>query len=94
MLDFKCYSYFDRESPSTPLSPSLLSRKDEKDQMINLNNRMAVYVEKVRSLETENEGLRIRVSSFEQTSSNEVICFSFFFCLVSKFLWHRHKFCL
>nr|CAC13107.1 nuclear lamin L1 beta [Urochordate sp. AZ-2003] len=61
-----------REFPSTPLSPSVASRKDEKEQMVNLNNRMAVYVEKVRSLESENSRLQIRVTSFEQTSSREV----------------------
>ena len=40
--------------------------------MVNLNNRMAVYVEKVRSLENENASLKVRITSFEQTSSLEV----------------------
>ncbi|XP_076824951.1 prelamin-A/C-like isoform X2 [Clavelina lepadiformis] len=62
-----------RDSPSsTPLSPSVTSRRDEKDQMVNLNNRMAVYVEKVRSLETENSRLQIQITNFEQTNVREV----------------------
>nr|XP_039268616.1 lamin-B1-like isoform X2 [Styela clava] len=59
-------------SPSTPLSPSVTSRREEKDQMINLNNRLAAYIEKIRSLETENRRLQIQVTSHEETSSREV----------------------
>nr|NP_001093902.2 nuclear lamin [Ciona intestinalis] len=62
----------DKECPSTPLSPSISSRKDERDQLANLNNRMAAYVEKVRSLETENSRLQIKVTSYEETSTREV----------------------
>nr|CAB3263457.1 nuclear lamin [Phallusia mammillata] len=58
--------------PSTPLSPALANRRDEKAQMVNLNNRLAVYVEKVRSLETENSRLHIQISSYESSSSSEV----------------------
>jgi len=40
--------------------------------MINLNNRLAVYVEKVRSLETENSRLHVEISSYEESRSMEV----------------------
>lgn len=56
----------------TPLSPALANRRDEKAQMVNLNNRLAVYVEKVRSLETENSRLQVQITSYEASSSSEV----------------------
>lgn len=62
----------EKETVGTPLTPSVSSRKNEKEQMVNLNNRMAVYVEKVRSLETENSKLTYQVSTYEETSKMEV----------------------
>lgn len=59
-------------SPSTPLSPSVITRREERDQMVNLNNRLAAYIEKIRSLETENHKLQIQVQAFEETNSREV----------------------
>uniref|UniRef100_H2Z372 IF rod domain-containing protein n=1 Tax=Ciona savignyi TaxID=51511 RepID=H2Z372_CIOSA len=56
----------------TPLSPSITSRKDERDQLANLNNRMAAYVEKVRTLESENSRLYAKVSCYEETNTREV----------------------
>nr|CAC81063.1 Lamin [Molgula oculata] len=61
-----------RREKDTPLSPAVASRKHEKEQMVNLNNRMAVYVEKVRSLENENSQLTYQVSTYEETSKREV----------------------
>lgn len=40
--------------------------------MVNLNNRLAAYIEKIRSLETENHKLQVQVQAFEETSSREV----------------------
>ena len=47
-------------------------RKDEKNQLINLNNRLAVYVEKVRSFESQNSYLQRQLSSFEENRDTEV----------------------
>uniref|UniRef100_A0A915L0H5 IF rod domain-containing protein n=1 Tax=Romanomermis culicivorax TaxID=13658 RepID=A0A915L0H5_ROMCU len=39
----------------TPVSPTRLSRQQEKQQLSHLNDRLAQYIERVRSLETENQ---------------------------------------
>lgn len=54
------------------LSPSVTLRRNEKDELVGLNNRMAVYVDKVRSLEDQNRRLNIRVETFEESSKVEV----------------------
>ena len=43
-------------------SPARITRMQEKDDLCNLNDRLAVYIDKVRSLESENAGLRMRVT--------------------------------
>jgi len=43
-------------------SPARITRLQEKEDLSNLNDRLAVYIDKVRSLEFENAGLRLRVT--------------------------------
>jgi len=54
------------------LSPTRISRLQEKDDLCNLNDRLAVYIDKVRSLETENAGLRMRITESETEISREL----------------------
>uniref|UniRef100_A0A8C0XQY8 IF rod domain-containing protein n=1 Tax=Castor canadensis TaxID=51338 RepID=A0A8C0XQY8_CASCN len=52
--------------PATPLSPTRLSRLQEKEELRELNDRLAVYIDKVRSLETENSALQLQVTEREE----------------------------
>lgn len=61
-----------RVGTATPLSPTRISRLQEKDDLCNLNDRLAVYIDKVRSLEIENAGLRMRITESETEISREV----------------------
>lgn len=56
----------------TPLSPTRISRLQEKQQLRDLNDRLAVYIDKVRSLESENRVLHLQISEEEQVKSREV----------------------
>ncbi|KAH9415484.1 hypothetical protein DERP_010340 [Dermatophagoides pteronyssinus] len=49
------------QTPTRPVSPGRLSRIQEKTELQNLNDRLAAYIERVRSLETENSKLRIQI---------------------------------
>jgi len=58
-------------SPS-PLSPTKISRTEEKRALGQLNSRLAAYIEKVRNLEVENCRLEQTVASIEETRTREV----------------------
>ncbi|KAK2888678.1 lamin-B1 [Channa argus] len=56
----------------TPLSPTRITRLQEKQQLRDLNDRLAVYIDKVRSLESENHVLHLQISEKEEVRSREV----------------------
>ncbi|XP_074538787.1 prelamin-A/C-like [Halichoeres trimaculatus] len=62
-----------RSSRSTAgVSPARITRLQEKEELCNLNDRLAVYIDKVRSLETENAGLRLRIQESESTVTRDL----------------------
>lgn len=61
-----------RPAASTPLSPTRISRLQEKQDLQQLNDRLAVYIDRVRALELENDRLMVKVSEKEEVSTREV----------------------
>lgn len=61
-----------RTAASTPLSPTRISRLQEKQDLQHLNDRLAVYIDRVRSLELENDRLTFKVSEKEEVTTREV----------------------
>ncbi|XP_075719099.1 lamin-B2 [Rhinoderma darwinii] len=57
---------------STPLSPTRITRLQEKEALRHLNDRLAVYIDRVRSLELENDRLMLKVSEKEEVTTREV----------------------
>ena len=53
-------------------SPARITRMQEKEQLQNLNDRLAAYIDKVRYLENENSRLQVQVRSTEETVTREV----------------------
>ncbi|XP_022054866.1 lamin-A [Acanthochromis polyacanthus] len=50
---------------TTTISPARITRLQEKEELGNLNDRLAQYIDKVRTLELENAALRVRVTESE-----------------------------
>ncbi|KAI1891801.1 hypothetical protein AGOR_G00147490 [Albula goreensis] len=61
-----------RAAATTPLSPTRISRLQEKEELRHLNDRLAVYIDRVRSLELENDRLMVKVSEKEEITTREV----------------------
>ncbi|XP_036382833.1 lamin-B1-like [Megalops cyprinoides] len=61
-----------RATAASPLSPTRISRLQEKEELRNLNDRLAVYIDKVRSLESENSVLQLQITEREETRSQEL----------------------
>lgn len=60
---------------STPLSPTRITRLQEKEDLRHLNDRLAVYIDRVRALELENDRLMVKVSEKEEVTTREVDLF-------------------
>ncbi|KAL7867089.1 hypothetical protein AOLI_G00149030 [Acnodon oligacanthus] len=61
-----------RAAAATPLSPTRISRLQEKEELRHLNDRLAVYIDRVRALELENDRLMFKVSEKEEVTTREV----------------------
>lgn len=57
---------------TSPLSPTRHSRLVEKNELQNLNDRLAAYIDRVRHLENENSRLTTEITSYRETSHREV----------------------
>ncbi|KAG8440564.1 hypothetical protein GDO86_006346 [Hymenochirus boettgeri] len=56
----------------SPSSPTRISRIQEKEELRHLNDRLAAYIERVRSLEADKSLLKIQLEEREEVSSREV----------------------
>ena len=55
------------------MSPSRVSRLQEKEEMQNLNDRLAIYIETARQrLEYDNNQWRIQASQYEETAQRDL----------------------
>uniref|UniRef100_A0A1L8DX61 Putative nuclear envelope protein n=1 Tax=Nyssomyia neivai TaxID=330878 RepID=A0A1L8DX61_9DIPT len=58
--------------PASPLSPTRTTRLQEKAELQNLNDRLAIYIERARNLEQENSRLSLQMQSSQETVTREV----------------------
>ncbi|XP_055540053.1 lamin-C-like [Wyeomyia smithii] len=60
------------ESSETALSPSRRSRLQEKNNLMNLNDRLVCYIERVRFLEQENSRVSLELSTCQDAAQREI----------------------
>ncbi|POI34156.1 hypothetical protein CIB84_002092 [Bambusicola thoracicus] len=63
-----------RGAAASPLSPTRLSRLQEKEELRQLNDRLAAYIERVRTLEADKSVLQQRLIDLEAGSGRELGC--------------------
>ena len=61
-----------RPRAPSPLSPTKISRTEEKRTLGHLNDRLAAYISKVKTLETENSSLKSELTTIEESQTKEV----------------------
>ncbi|NXW06511.1 LAML3 protein, partial [Fregetta grallaria] len=61
-----------RVAATSPLSPTRLSRLQEKEELQQLNDRLAAYIERVRALEADKSVLQQRLAEQEAGSDREL----------------------
>ena len=59
-------------SKRSPVSPTRITRLQEKEEMQSLNDRLIIYIDTVRALQDENRQLRTDMSHFNEGSTREV----------------------
>ena len=59
------------QNPDMPEGPQL-SRTEEKSALQNLNNRLAGYIDRVRTLQNENHQLRLQLRTYEEYKQTEI----------------------
>ncbi|XP_038076262.1 lamin-B1-like isoform X2 [Patiria miniata] len=57
---------------SSPRSPTAITRTQEKEDLMDLNDRLAIYIDRVRSLESDNSRLMLQLSTVEETQAQEI----------------------
>lgn len=62
-----------KSARSSPLSPTRISRLQEKADLQNLNDRLAAYIDRVRQLEFENNRLNLQVETIQESVQKEVV---------------------
>ncbi|KAI5744583.1 hypothetical protein M8J76_003546 [Diaphorina citri] len=57
--------------PGSPLSPTIISRRQEKNELKNLNDRLAQYIELVQKLQNDKASLEYSLYSIEESHTTE-----------------------
>lgn len=70
--DFFTHSMNGGSSKRSPVSPTRITRLQEKEEMQSLNDRLIIYIDTVRALQDENRALKNDMSNFNEGSTREV----------------------
>lgn len=70
--DFFTHSSLNGSKQRSPVSPTRITRLQEKEEMQSLNDRLIIYIDTVRNLESENLRLKNEMSSVNELSTRDV----------------------
>lgn len=70
--DFFTHSMNTSSSKRSPVSPTRITRLQEKEEMQSLNDRLIIYIDTVRALQSENNRLKNEINSTSEGSTREV----------------------